>query len=277
MRVIGLDVGEKRIGVAVADTIVKIASPHSTIIVDDTELDQVKKIMADENTNLVVVGLPRNSHGLETAQTKIVRLFATELQARGARIKFQDESLTSVMAERRLKQRGKPYKKEDIDAEAATIILQDFIEGFRDEKGVNEGGSRNIKPSAALKNPSSGLSESAGSAGVFKARNVSEKRPHSLLPKVVIIIFIFGASLAAVWFASGTTAVKNQPLKQPFTISEGQSTSEIADALVSAGLVKNATTFQLAARLTGASIPAKTHFLSPAQNTWQIIDQIKNK
>ena len=133
MRILGLDVGEKRIGVAKVDSDTKIALPITYVVVDGTEWQEIARIARLNNTNFFVLGLPRSNEGNETQQTLYVRQFAKTLIEKipGARIKFQDESLTSVEAENRLKQRQKKYEKGDIDAEAASIILQDFIENFK--------------------------------------------------------------------------------------------------------------------------------------------------
>lgn len=124
---IALDVGEKRIGVAVADTAVRIAVPLLTLDVDGTELDEIRKLVARENATLIVVGYPRNQSGDATAQTAYAETFAKRLDGI-TEIQFQDESLTSVLAEDQLKSYGKPYSKGDIDAQAAALILQDYLE-----------------------------------------------------------------------------------------------------------------------------------------------------
>ena len=132
MRVIGLDVGEKRIGVAKADSGTRIAVPVTFVEVNGTEWQELAKIAKLNNTNFFVLGLPRSNEGNETKQSVYVRNFAKKLTEMipGAHIKFQDESLTSVVAEERLKKSKKNYVKGDIDTEAATIILQDFLENF---------------------------------------------------------------------------------------------------------------------------------------------------
>lgn len=124
---IALDVGEKRIGVAVADTGVRIAVPLQTIEVDGSEVAQIKKIIDLEKSKVIVVGYPRNQSGEATAQTRYAEAFAAQLEGM-APIEFQDESLTSVLAEDQLKAHGKPYSKGDIDAQAAALILQDYLE-----------------------------------------------------------------------------------------------------------------------------------------------------
>ena len=145
MRIIGLDVGEKRIGVAKVDSSTKIAVPVGFLLANGTEWQEIVKIANLNNTNFFVLGLPRSNEGNETQQTLYVRSFARTLAKMipGAKIRFQDESLTSVEAESRLKSRKKKYEKGDIDAEAAAIILQDFIENFKEEKDLppSEGSS----------------------------------------------------------------------------------------------------------------------------------------
>ena len=130
MKIIGLDVGEKRIGVAKVDSNTRIAIPVGFVNVDGSEWQEIARIARLNDTNWFVLGLPRSNEGNETRQSQYVRGFAIELVKKvpGAKIRFQDESLTSVEAENRLKSRKKPYQKGDIDAEAATIILQDFVE-----------------------------------------------------------------------------------------------------------------------------------------------------
>lgn len=130
LSLLSLDVGEKRIGTALADTAVRIAVPYDTIIVDGTELEQIAKLIGLESVDIVVIGYPRNQSGEATAQTAYAEAFAEKLKGIAPKIVFQDESLTSVMAEDRLKQMGKPYEKGDIDMMAASIILQDYLEQY---------------------------------------------------------------------------------------------------------------------------------------------------
>lgn len=126
---IALDVGEKRIGVAIADGVVAIASPFVTIEADDTEISQVSRIVQQENVGTIVIGYPRNQSGEPTAQSEVVEKFRSRLEgAVNIAIVYQDESLTSVLAEERLKSYRKPYTKADIDALAAALILQDYVE-----------------------------------------------------------------------------------------------------------------------------------------------------
>lgn len=132
--VIALDVGEKRIGVALSDGDVRIAVPLDTLEVDGTELESLARLIARERAEVVVIGYPRNQAGEATAQTAFVEAFARRLSGIvSARQVFQDESLTSVQAEEQLKAYGRPYSKGDIDAQAAALILQDYLENSHEE------------------------------------------------------------------------------------------------------------------------------------------------
>lgn len=127
-RLLGLDVGTARIGVALGDSAVRIAVPYDHIEVDGNEVEAIARLAIQDGTDTIVIGYPRNQSGEPTAQTGLVEAFADKLKDFDARIVFQDESLTSVMAEARLKARGQNFSKGDIDSEAAAIILQDYME-----------------------------------------------------------------------------------------------------------------------------------------------------
>ena len=124
-----LDIGEVRIGVATADDGVRIAVPYDTIAMnDDTFRADIAELVTKLDISTIVIGYPRNQSGDATAQSRYVEAKAAELEDIDAEVVFQDESLTSVMAEDRLKRNGRAYDKADIDAEAASIILEDFLE-----------------------------------------------------------------------------------------------------------------------------------------------------
>ncbi|HRF28319.1 MAG TPA: Holliday junction resolvase RuvX [Candidatus Saccharibacteria bacterium] len=124
---LGLDVGTVRIGVAIGDSQVRLATPLTTLAVDGAELDKIADLVKAHNIDTVVIGYPRNQSGEATKQTELVEVFASSLQVNADTV-FQDESLTSVLAEDRLKQQGGPYQKADIDKMAASILLQDYLE-----------------------------------------------------------------------------------------------------------------------------------------------------
>jgi putative Holliday junction resolvase len=125
---LGIDYGIKRIGLAIAADDVRLARPLATV----TAAELVATIEHEGPFTSVVVGLPRSLDGQETAQTLAVRRFTDDILWRKLRIEpvFQDEAGTSSVAEDRLKESGKPYAKSDIDAEAAAIILQDYLDAL---------------------------------------------------------------------------------------------------------------------------------------------------
>ena len=124
---LALDVGEKRVGMALGDSQIKIAVPFGYLERSDDIIKQIIEVMLQHKISTVVVGYPRNQSGESTKQTDLVKEFADELSQIDidADLVFQDESLTSVEAERRL---GRVKDKGQIDAEAASIILQDYLE-----------------------------------------------------------------------------------------------------------------------------------------------------
>ena len=179
MRIIGLDVGTKRIGIAKADTSVRIAIPNGYVLVNGQEIPEILRIARLNDTNFFVVGLPRSNDGNETAQSAYARKFADTLAASmpGARIYFQDESLTSVVAEERLKKRKKNFEKGEIDAEAASIILQDFIEHYAAKLAQNAASkipNQLVNPVAEM-NPSFSPASTLGSPEVQSIINEPTK------------------------------------------------------------------------------------------------------
>jgi putative Holliday junction resolvase len=127
--ILALDVGERRIGVAVASSVARLARPLTTLRNDEKLWDELAQIVEQETVGTLVVGLPRGLEGQTTNQTETVQRFAVEAGSRlGIPVALQDEALTSVHAEAELKQRGKLTQKADIDALAATLILEDYLQ-----------------------------------------------------------------------------------------------------------------------------------------------------
>ena len=127
--IVALDVGSQRIGVASANSIAQIATPLVTLPNTDSVVSAIASLLADESATTLVVGLPRNLNGEDTAQTQAVRQFVEMLKpAISVPVVFQDEALTSRKAEDELIARGKPFSKGDIDALAATYILEDYMQ-----------------------------------------------------------------------------------------------------------------------------------------------------
>jgi putative Holliday junction resolvase len=137
MRVVGIDVGARRIGLAISDVTGTLARPLETIVVsgDDDAADRVSRRIAelaaeDDGVGAIVVGLPTRLDGAATDATSHAAAFVDALRARTSiTISTVDERLTSVEAERRLAVRERDWRrrKAKIDAAAAAIILQDYI------------------------------------------------------------------------------------------------------------------------------------------------------
>ncbi|HKU18696.1 MAG TPA: Holliday junction resolvase RuvX [Candidatus Saccharimonadales bacterium] len=126
--IIALDVGERRIGVALCDSQARLPHPLATLAHTPEIFDTLMRLLADQRAVAVVVGLPRGLDGQHTAQTVYVEQFAGRLkQLIAVPCVFQDEALTSRKAEEELLRRGKPFAKGDIDALSATYILEDFV------------------------------------------------------------------------------------------------------------------------------------------------------
>jgi putative Holliday junction resolvase len=136
---IGLDVGTRRIGVARGDREVRVTTPLPMLPNDAAIFANIAQLVQNIHANIIVVGLPRDAEGEETEQSQISRDFAAELEDfTDAKIVFQDESLTSVMAEKNLRARKnfneKMLRDGTLDSEAAAIILQDFLDSDNDDE-----------------------------------------------------------------------------------------------------------------------------------------------
>ena len=126
--ILALDVGTVRIGLALASSVARLAMPYKTLANTEASLAELQRICQDEHVKQLVIGLPRNLHGDDTGQTAAIRQYGAQLESHlKLPIVWQDEAVTSVQAEAELKRRGKPYRKEDIDALAATYILEDYL------------------------------------------------------------------------------------------------------------------------------------------------------
>ena len=125
---LALDVGDARIGVAIANAEVRFSNPLTTLSNDADFLAKLITLIGEHDVLKLIIGLPRNLNGQETEQTKKVRTFAAQLKVKiNLPIVLSDEAATSVKAEAELRSRGKPYEKGDIDALAAAYILEDYL------------------------------------------------------------------------------------------------------------------------------------------------------
>ena len=135
---LGIDVGGRRVGLAISDPSRTLARPLTTLTVASAA-DSVDKVAAeivrlaaeDDGLALVVVGAPARLDGTPSDQTAIVDVFVAALRAKTALpIAREDERLTSREAESRLAVRERDWKrrKAKLDAAAAAIILQDYLD-----------------------------------------------------------------------------------------------------------------------------------------------------
>jgi putative Holliday junction resolvase len=139
MRIVGLDVGERRIGVAISDATCTLARPVGVLRsarLDAEALEQAAREIArlageEDGVTALVIGLPRRLDGSANDMTPRVELFARELGLlTHLPVALQDERLTSREAESRLALREKDWRarKQQLDAAAAAIILQDYLD-----------------------------------------------------------------------------------------------------------------------------------------------------
>lgn len=127
-KILALDIGNARIGMALANMAARIASPAGALPNNDQIYQQLSEVCHRESVKHIVIGLPRGLDGQETNQTATVQAFATKLmQQLAMSYSWQDEAVTSAQAEAELRARKKPYTKADIDALAATYILEDYL------------------------------------------------------------------------------------------------------------------------------------------------------
>ncbi len=141
MRILALDVGAKRIGLALSDEFGWTAQPLPVITVTGRGevLATLSRLVAEREVAVVVVGLPLNMNGSESRQTETVRRFAERLRGalpHSVRIEMWDERLTSRQSERTMGALGlrRLGRKERSDQIAAQLILQGYLERTRSER-----------------------------------------------------------------------------------------------------------------------------------------------
>jgi putative Holliday junction resolvase len=140
VRLLGIDYGARRVGLALSDATGTLATPWRQIERPASEAEALQLIAQtvtrlageDEGLEAVVVGWPRRLDGRPTDQTPAVERFARALEARvRVPVRLQDERLSSHEAEQRLAERGERdwrARKRKLDAAAAAVILQDYLD-----------------------------------------------------------------------------------------------------------------------------------------------------
>ena len=133
MRILALDVGDKRIGVAISDPMGILASPLIAIerTSDNKAIDAILEIVGEQEAGEIVAGLPISLRGGYSEQTKSVAAFVRKLEACSpVPVKTADERYSTVEAERLLSQanRKRARSRGEIDAAAAAVILQSYLD-----------------------------------------------------------------------------------------------------------------------------------------------------
>jgi putative Holliday junction resolvase len=133
MRLLGIDFGTKRVGLAVSDGTAGMAFPLKTIERTTREalFDELLKTIEEERVGKVIVGLPLDLSGQETLSTRQAANFAASLKRRtDLPVVFADERLSSAEAEDRLHEAGVSGKslKKVLDSQAAVLILESYLE-----------------------------------------------------------------------------------------------------------------------------------------------------
>lgn len=133
MRIMGLDVGEKRIGVALSDPMGWTAQGHSVIARKnlDYDLKEIKKICEEKEVDEIVIGLPRNMNGTLGPKAEEIQRFGERIaRYTGIKVCYWDERLSTVSAEKVLLEAdvSRRRRKEVIDKLAAVNILQNYLD-----------------------------------------------------------------------------------------------------------------------------------------------------
>jgi putative Holliday junction resolvase len=134
VRYLGIDLGRARIGLALADDVLRAARPLAVVPRrgDETDVHALRELAETYEVTRAVLGLPLNMDGSEGPSARMARAFADRLRAGlGVPVELQDERLSTFEAESRLRERGLSARemKGRVDAEAAAVILQGWLDG----------------------------------------------------------------------------------------------------------------------------------------------------
>jgi len=127
-RIVAVDFGEKRIGLATSDASGLLATARVTLKrkSDAGAIEELERFCRDEEAGLVVFGIPRSPAGVESPFATRVRSFASRFERRtGMQVRFHEETLTSDEAMRRL---PRTAEREEIDRTAAAVLLEDYLQ-----------------------------------------------------------------------------------------------------------------------------------------------------
>lgn len=130
--ILALDVGQARVGVAIAGNLARLPRPLTTLKTSESLIEQIAEIVKTEDVSEVIVGLPRNLKGEDTEQTKSTREFAKQLEEQlPVNVHFQDEALTTKKAAAELREYKRIRPEITLDALAAVYILEDYLTGVK--------------------------------------------------------------------------------------------------------------------------------------------------
>lgn len=128
-KVMALDIGTKRIGIALSDYLLMLANGHSYISrePENKALETIQKIAKENNVKKIIVGIPYNMDGTKGFQAENCEQFAAKIQ--GFEVIFEDERLTSNQAEENLRNKKIDFRKDKglVDIESACIILEQYL------------------------------------------------------------------------------------------------------------------------------------------------------
>jgi putative holliday junction resolvase len=141
-RIVALDHGSRRIGVAVGDTEtgMAFARPALRRRSEERDLAVIGELCASEGADLIIIGLPLNMDGSEGAQAATARAFGERLVRIGLEVAYEDERLTSWEAGERLAEAGRRARRGsgDLDSTAARLILQQYLDARRRAERLEE-------------------------------------------------------------------------------------------------------------------------------------------
>ena len=128
-KIMALDIGTKRIGVALSDYLLMLSNGHSCLMrqPENKALEEINKIAQNNNVKKIVIGIPLNMDGTQGAQAQDWKNFASKIT--DYEIIFEDERLTSEAAEENLRQKKIDFRKNKglVDIESACIILEQYL------------------------------------------------------------------------------------------------------------------------------------------------------
>lgn len=266
-KILALDIGEKRIGVAIADRETPFATPLTTLQADNNPKQELKELIKKHRVSDLVVGLPRNQSGGETAQTQRVRKIVSLLGIpKSVNLYWQDESLTSVKAENELKKRKKHYEKADVDKLAATYILSDFIDEVIKKPKVAQ--------PQAHDQPEKEHSKSANSKKNKKKPKKLIKTLVWLLIPILLALVLFGGYT---WYQKGLSARTSDDVYHVVTVKMGATSSEIIKQLADKEVIRDQNAAKWYVKLSGISnLKAGSYRLSSKQSTPDILKTIED-